>query len=75
MNFNHLLGKHASRRKCRANKELCYYTPVGNIRSTQGENVYMTMACKNCGTREDIFLTKEQYFTQQKLILKEIRDV
>jgi len=75
MNFNHLLGKHASRRKCKANNESCYYIPVGNIRSTHGENVYMTMACKNCGGREDVFLTKEQYFTQQKLILREIRDV
>jgi hypothetical protein len=75
MNFNHLMGRNVSKRKCKANNELCYYIPVGNVRSTQGENIHMTMTCRNCGVREDIFLTKEQYFTQQKLILKEIKDV
>tara|TARA_E500000331_G_C17106355_1_gene647617 strand:- start:512 stop:721 length:210 start_codon:yes stop_codon:yes gene_type:complete len=69
------MSRHLFKRKCKVNNESCYYVPVGNIRSTQGENVYMTMTCRNCGTREDIFLTKEQYFTQQKLILKEIKNV
>ena len=75
MNFNHLVGRHASKRKCRVNNESCYYVPIGNVRSTHGENIHMTMTCRNCGIREDIFLTKEQYFTQQKLILKEINNV
>jgi len=33
------------------------------------------MHCKNCGAREEIFLTKEEYFIQEKLIHKEIGNV
>jgi hypothetical protein len=40
-----------------------------------GENVHLTMVCKRCGKRRDAFLTKEEYFIQEKLIHKEIRDV
>jgi hypothetical protein len=75
MNFNHLMDEHSFKRKCKATNDTCYYRPVGNIRSTAGENVHMTMHCKNCGLRRDIFLTKEEFFTQQKLIEKEIGDV
>lgn len=75
MNFNHLMETKFMKRKCRATNNSCYFIPAGNIRSTHGENVHMTMFCKNCGVREDLFLTKEEYFTQQKLIQKEIGDV
>lgn len=63
------------KRRCGATNGECYFIPAGNIRSTQGENVHMTMYCKKCSKREDIFLTKEEYFTQQQLIQKEIKNV
>ena len=75
MNFNHLMENHHTKEKCKARPGPCYYLPVGNIRSTAGEHVHMTMHCKNCGVRRDIFLTKEEYFIQEKLIHKEIGDV
>jgi len=75
MNFNHLMEAKSTKRQCKANNSSCYFRPAGNIRSTAGENVHMTLFCKNCGRREDIFLTKEEYFIQQKLIQKEIGDV
>jgi hypothetical protein len=75
MNFNHLMEARSTRRKCTANNSNCYYMPSGKIRTTAGENVHMTMYCKNCGRREDIFLTKEEFFTHQKVIQKEIGDV
>lgn len=77
MNFNHLLEPRQIRRKCKASKfkNECYFIPSGNIRSTAGENVHMTLHCKKCGKREDIFLSKEEYFTQQNLIQKEIGHV
>ena len=75
MNFNHLLESRHLRRKCTATDGECYYIPAGNIRSTHGENVHLTMVCKKCGLRNDVFLTKEEYFTQERLIQKEIGDV
>ena len=75
MHFNHLMKpQFIERRKCKKTKDTCYFVPAGNIRSTQGENVHMTMICRHCGSREDIFLSKEEYSTQQQLIQKEIRD-
>jgi transcription initiation factor IIE alpha subunit len=63
------------KRRCSATNTECYFIPAGNVRSTAGENVHMTMYCKKCGRREDIFLSKEEFFTQQSLIQKEIGDV
>ena len=75
MNFNHLMEARLLKRKCRVNKTECYWMPVGNIRSTHGDNVHMPMYCKHCGVREDIFLSKQDYDTQEKMILKEIQSV
>ena len=75
MNFNHLMEAHLVKRRCASTNAECYFIPAGNVRSTQGENVHMTMVCRKCGKREDIFLSKEEYFTQQKLIQREIGDV
>ena len=75
MNFNHLVDKGALRDKCGALDTCCYYRPIGNVRTMLGENVHLTMVCKRCGKRKDVFLTKEEYFTQQNLIHKEIGNV
>ena len=75
MNFNHLMENRLTRRRCTATNNECYYMPAGNIRSTAGEHVHLTMHCKNCGKREDIFLTKEEFFIQERLIQKEVGDV
>ena len=75
MNFNHLIESRILRKNCKKQNSSCYYIPAGNIRSVHGKNVHMTMVCKNCGKREDIFLSQDEYLTQQKLIHKEIGDV
>ncbi len=63
------------KRRCNSTNKECYYVPAGNVRSTHGDNVHITMYCKKCGKREDIFLSREEYFTQQKLIQREIENV
>ena len=75
MNFNHLMEARFVKRKCISGRPNCYWIPAGNIRSTLGNNVHMTMFCKNCGTREDIFLSRQDYEIQEKLILREVEDV
>jgi len=62
------------KRGCGSGKGECYWVPVGNIRSTHGNNVHMTMYCKHCDNREDIFLTQEVYRVQEKLILREVKN-
>ena len=74
MNFNHLMDARIVKRRCLDTNLECYWVPIGNVRSTQGDNVYMTMGCNKCGKREDIFLSKEAYFVQQKLIQRELNN-
>jgi len=74
MNFEHLFDKKRIKTVCKANKnEICYWVPTGNIRSMVGDNVNVTLYCKNCSNREDIFLTSEQFKTQEKLINLELK--
>jgi len=75
MNFNHLMEDKSLKRRCKSGNGQCYWSPAGNIRSTHGNNVHMTMFCKHCGLREDIFLSKQDYEIQERLILKEIKHV
>jgi len=75
MNFNHLMESRLIKKKCSATNGECYFVPAGNVRSTHGDNVHMTMYCNKCGKREDIFLSKEEYSTQQQLIQREIGNV
>tara|TARA_Y100001937_G_C7075424_1_gene310370 strand:+ start:658 stop:918 length:261 start_codon:yes stop_codon:yes gene_type:complete len=75
MNFNHLINKVELRGKCGELNTCCYFVPRGPVRTMLGENVHLTMVCKRCAKRKDVFLTKEEYFIQQNLIHKEIGDV
>tara|TARA_Y100001938_G_C8097644_1_gene439203 strand:- start:3053 stop:3265 length:213 start_codon:yes stop_codon:yes gene_type:complete len=62
------------KRKCKITNNECYWIPVGNIRSTVGNNIHMTMHCKHCAVREDIFLTEKEYKTHENIILKEVKN-
>ena len=73
-NFNHLMEAKILKKKCKASGNVCYWVPVGNIRSTHGNNVHMTMYCKHCMAREDIFLTEKQYKVHENIILKEVKN-
>ena len=63
------------KRKCAETTSECYWIPAGNVRSTHGEHIHMTMFCRKCGKREDIFLSRSDYETQRRLIEREIEDV
>ena len=74
MNFEHLFDKKRKKTPCRANKNKdCYWIPTGNIRSMIGDNVNVTLYCKNCSRREDIFLTSEEFKKQENLINIELK--
>ena len=74
MNFEHLFDKKRKKTPCRANQnEACYWIPTGNIRSMIGDNVNVTLYCKNCSRREDIFLTSEEFKKQENLINIELK--
>lgn len=75
MNFNHLLDERQQRARCRGNNNECYWLPVGDGTATAGKNVNITMYCKRCQSREDIFLTESEYDIHRKLIEKEIGNV
>ena len=75
MNFNHLMEAKFIRRRCKSGRGECYWVPAGNIRSTHGNNIHMTMFCKHCARREDIFLSKQDYEIQERMILREVENV
>ena len=74
MNFEHLFDEKRKKTFCTANQnDHCYWVPTGNIRSMVGDNVNVTLYCKNCSRREDIFLTSEQFKKQENLINLELK--
>jgi hypothetical protein len=76
MNFNHLLTEKFIKRACRGkNTNECYWQPAGAGRSTQGNNVHVPLFCKRCGAREELFLSADEYHTQEKLIQLEVGNV
>ena len=75
MNFNHLMEARLIKRRCPATNSECYFIPAGNVRSTQGDNVHMTMFCRKCGKREDIFLSRADFEIQRQLIEREVGHV
>lgn len=75
MNFNHLLDERRQRMRCQGRANECHWLPAGDGKATAGRNVCLTMYCKNCQSREDIFLNESDYKTQRKLIEKEIGNV
>jgi hypothetical protein len=79
MNFDYLLDKNKLKRKCKNTNNECYWVPTGNIRSTVGDYVNVTLHCRNCGIREELFLTSGEFKTQEALIVnqveKEVRNV
>lgn len=76
MNFNYLLNEKRMKAICkRRNVDECYWSPSGKIRATAGDNVHISMYCKKCECREEIFLTKEEYQTHKKIIKCEVGDV
>jgi len=76
MNFNYLMDQKRMRLLCKGiDKEACYWCPVGTIRATSGNNVVVSMYCKRCNSREDIFLSESEYKTQQKILRNEVGDV
>jgi hypothetical protein len=75
MHFNHLLEERELRRICKNGTKGCYLVPVGNITATAGNNVSLTLECKTCTRREDVFLTEQEYRIQEKIIIKEVENV
>jgi hypothetical protein len=75
MNFSHLLDSKQKRQRCRKysnETHECYWIPTGNIRSTIGNNINVTLCCRNCGRIEDVFLTSEQFKNQEEILIKQI---
>mgnify|MGYP003634591719 CR=1 FL=1 len=76
VNFNHLMEKRTLKHTCHAlDHRECYYQPVGEGRATTGASVYVQLMCRNCGHREDVFLSKKQYNTHQKTLQREVGNV
>ncbi len=73
MNFNHLLPEKRIRATCKGRDGDCYLVPTGNVRSMIGGHVNVTVYCRNCTRREDLFLTQKQYEVQKNLINKEVK--
>jgi len=71
-NFNHLLDKRRIRVTCRREKQNeCYWIPL-SVRASVAGNISMCMYCRRCEAREDIFLSEQEYKTQESLINKEV---
>ena len=76
MNFNYLLNEKKMKILCKKrNLNECHWSPSGKIRATVGNNIHVSMYCKRCECREEIFLTEDEYNTYKKIIKHEVSDV
>ena len=76
MNFNYLLNEKRMKVICKGgDKNECHWSPTGRIRATAGNNVNVSMFCKRCGCKEEVFLSEEQYQVQKKILGNEVGDV
>ena len=75
MHFNHLINEKRIKTHCKGDGKECYWLPSGNIRATSGNNVNVSLYCKMCGHREEIFLNEKAFKTHEKVLLKEIENV
>lgn len=75
MNFNHLMESKTLQRRCRKDNGECYWAPTGNIRAMVGGHVHVSMYCKKCKSREEVFLSETLYKKQQKIIEQEVGNV
>ena len=73
MDFNYLIDPRRRKRTCKVGGNECYWTPAAPGRSTNGDNVHVSMMCKKCGLREDIFMTRKEYKTQERIIEREVQ--
>ena len=75
MNFNHLMESRTLHyRRCKDGGE-CYWAPTGNIRAMVGGHVNISMYCKKCKTREEVFLSETLYKKHQKTLEQEVGNV
>ena len=75
MNFNYLINPRRRQRSCAKGVGECYWVPVSSGRSTGGDNVHVSMMCKKCYAREDIFMTRREYKMQERIIEREATNV
>ena len=71
-NFNHLVEDKDVRKLCRRNiQNECYWVPL-RVRATVGDNVNLSMYCRRCEARQEVFVTEKEYKNQERLIQKEV---
>jgi hypothetical protein len=76
MNFNHLVERIELKRVCHSRgHRTCYYQPVGDGQNTAGNSYHVTMSCKNCGRRTEVFMSEQQYKQHRNVLSKEISSV
>ena len=75
MNFNHLMESKVLQRHCRKDGGECYWAPTGTIRAMVGGHVHVSMYCKKCQKREEVFLSETLYKRQQKILEQEVGNV
>ena len=76
MNFNHLIEKSELKKICSAlGHKTCYFHPVGDGQTTTGNNYHVTMSCKNCARRTEVFMSEKQYKQHSNVLEREISNV
>jgi hypothetical protein len=71
MNFNHLFDQKRIKTIGKCQQE-CHWGPTGNIRAIIGGKVNITMYCKHCSCREDLFLTENEFKMHKKILEGEV---
>jgi len=74
MNFNHLFDQKRIKTIGKCQQE-CHWAPTGHIRAIVGGKINVTMYCKHCSSREDLFLTEKDFRVHKKMLEGEVGNV
>ena len=65
--LNHLVESKSRKARCPDGKQH-YWIASGEVRATAGNNIAVYVRCKNCDTRETVWLTTSEYKMQERII-------
>ncbi len=66
--LNHLLEARLAKGTCAGTNRLHHWVASGEVRATQGQNVFVSLRCQRCNMRETALLNASQYELQKRVI-------
>ncbi len=72
--LNHLLRPSLAKGTCSDTGRLHHWVASGEVRATQGGNVFVNLRCSRCNARETALLNAGEYELQKRVIKNSLNE-